>query len=303
MPEWTAEVSVDQGLVAQLVAEQFPDGRLETPRLLGEGWDNAVWLVGADLAFRFPRRAVAVPLLERELAVLPHIAGRLPLPIPLPLYAGRPTPAFPWPFVGYRLVAGRELAQSRLEDAQLARLARPLGLFLRELHTEELHASFRATLPFDPNKRADMRVRDPLARARLAEVERLGLWTIPPLADELLGKARSLPPSRTARLIHGDLHAQHILVDDRARPAGIIDWGDVGIGDPAIDLQLYWSVLPPEGRDAFAAAYGPIPAESLLRARVLALFLCATVALYARDEGLSVLERDAVQGLARTMAE
>jgi aminoglycoside phosphotransferase (APT) family kinase protein len=259
--------------------------------------------VGADLAFRFPRRAVAVPLLERELAVLPHIADRLPLPIPVPLYAGSPTPDFPWPFVGYRLVAGRELARWRLEDAQLARLARPLGLFLRELHTEELHARFRATLPFDPSKRADMRVRDRVARARLAEVERLGLWAIPPVADELLGKARALPSSRTARLIHGDLHAQHILVDDCAQPAGIIDWGDVGIGDPAIDLQLYWSVLPGEGRDAFAAAYGPISAESLLRARVLALFLCATVALYARDEGLSVLERDAVQGLARTMAE
>jgi aminoglycoside phosphotransferase (APT) family kinase protein len=303
MPEWTAEVNVDEGLVRRLVGEQFPEIPLESPHLVAEGWDNAVWLVGGQLAFRFPRRAVAVPLLERELAVLPHIADKLPRPIPRPLYAGTPTPEFPWPFLGYRLLPGRELPEANLDNAQRACLGEPLGLFLRALHTDELLARFAEKLPFDANKRADMRVRDRLARARLAEVERLGLWSIPATVDGLLRAARALPPSRTARLIHGDLHAQHILVDESARLAGVIDWGDVGIGDPAIDLQLFWSVLPPEARDDFAAGYGPIPAESLLRARILALFLCATVALYAREEGLSALERDAVGGLERTMSE
>jgi hypothetical protein len=70
---------------------------------------------------------------------------------------------------------------------------------------------------------------------------------------------------------------------------------------PSADLSLYWSLLPPEGRAGFLAAYGPVPQHGLLRARVLALFLCATLATYARAEGMSDLEQEALCGLARTL--
>jgi aminoglycoside phosphotransferase (APT) family kinase protein len=35
-------------------------------------------------------------------------------------------------------------------------------------------------------------------------------------------------------LIHGDLGAEHVLVDGD-RITGVIDWGDAAIGDPAVD--------------------------------------------------------------------
>ena len=44
MPEWSAEVVVEAGLVRRLVGDQFPEVELGSLRLLGEGWDNAVWL-------------------------------------------------------------------------------------------------------------------------------------------------------------------------------------------------------------------------------------------------------------------
>jgi hypothetical protein len=50
-------------------------------------------------------------------------------------------------------------------------------------------------------------------------------------------------------------------------------------------------------------AYGPVTEEQLLRARVLSLFLNAILAIYARAQGLRVLEREAVAGLQRTMGE
>ena len=71
MPEWDADVDVDAGLVHALLGEQFPELDASSARLLAEGWDNAVWVVEERWAFRFPRREIAVPLVARELAVLP----------------------------------------------------------------------------------------------------------------------------------------------------------------------------------------------------------------------------------------
>jgi aminoglycoside phosphotransferase (APT) family kinase protein len=102
-------------------------------------------------------------------------------------------------------------------------------------------------------------------------------------------------------LVHGDLHVRHVLVDDCGQLAGVIDWGDVCRADPAADLSLYWSMFPPEGREAFLSAYGVVTEPSLLRARVLALFLCATLASYGHRNAISDLVHEALSGLERVL--
>ena len=83
----------------------------------------------------------------------------------------------------------------------------------------------------------------------------------------------------------------------------MIDWGDMCRSDPAIDLMLVWSLLPPAGRERFVAEYGPVDEASRLRARVLALFLGATLATYARDMRHASLERECRDGLERTLVD
>jgi aminoglycoside phosphotransferase (APT) family kinase protein len=103
-------------------------------------------------------------------------------------------------------------------------------------------------------------------------------------------------------LVHGDLHVRHLLADPvTGEPSGVIDWGDVCLADPAVDLSLTWSLLDDPGRDAFYAAYGPVPADRRLRARILALFLNAVLALYAHDVGNRALLAEALAGLDRTL--
>jgi Phosphotransferase enzyme family len=85
-------------------------------------------------------------------------------------------------------------------------------------------------------------------------------------------------------------------------PTGVIDWGDICRGDPAIDLMLYWSYVPPAGRPAFRDAYGPVTDAQLVRARVLAVFVSATLALYGHTENLSELAQEALAGLERAAA-
>ncbi len=88
MPDWEPEVVVDAALVRALLAEQFPDLDASSARPIGEGWDNAVWAIEETWAFRFPRRRIAIPGVEREIAVLPRLAPLLSVAIPEPLRRG-----------------------------------------------------------------------------------------------------------------------------------------------------------------------------------------------------------------------
>jgi aminoglycoside phosphotransferase (APT) family kinase protein len=297
MSVWTAEFVVDESLARRLIGGQFPDVDLASMRLLGAGWDNTVWLVDEHLIFRFPRRAIAIPGIERQVALLPRLAPLLPVPVAAPVYVGRPAEGYRWPFSGSELVPGRELCEAQFDDATRVALARPLARFLRAVHSA--HVDGAETLPVDFNGRADMSIRVPRTAEQLAEVEELGLWRRPPGLDELLEAAAALPPPAAPTLVHGDLHVRHVLVDEDGTFAGVIDWDDVCLADPCIDLTLVVSYFPPEGRAEFLAEYGPVGDEQLLRARVLALSLCGALAAYARHEGLHDLEREAVAGLER----
>lgn len=298
MPEWNADLVVDAAL-----ARRFPQLAPASLAHLADGWDNGVWLVNDRWAFRFPRREIAVAGVRREIAVLPRLAPLLPLAIPVPTFVGRPGDDYPWPFFGAELIRGRELSELTLTDRSRTALARPLARFLRVLHGEDVAAAIGAgNLPADPNGRAHMGRRVPSRHQRLAQFEQLGLWRRPAVVDEVLDAAFSLPPSERLALTHGDLHFRHLLLADDGSPTGIIDWGDVCRGDPAIDLPLLWSTLTAQGRAEFIREYGPLRESQVLRARVLALFLCAAIAIYAHGKRPDQLAREALAGLVRASA-
>jgi len=301
--EWRAEVAVDAALVGRLLHEQFAGLELRSLEPLGEGWDNSVWLVDGQWVFRFPRREIAVPAVARQVELLPRLAPRLPLPIPEPAFAGAPGEGFPWPFFGTRLLPGREAAYASPTDDARARTARPLGEFLRALHDPALlELPGMAALPVDPMGRGDMDKRVPMARGRIAELREAGIWAAPSEAEEVVAAAAALPPPSGSAVAHGDLHLRHLLVEDDGTPTAVIDWDDLCLGDPAIDLVLYWAFLPPSARPEFLAVY-PATEDRLLRARLLSLFLCGALAVYGRHEDDPALELEAVAGLERTLAD
>ena len=299
MPEWDAEVAIDEALVRALLAEQFPELDASSARMLGEGWDNAVWVVEDAWAFRFPRREIAIPGVRRELEVLPRLAPLVPVPIPEPRYVGVPSDRFPWPFFGAPLLSGVEAADAGLTDDARVELGAQLGRLLRLLHAPEMRtaADPDGRLPVDFNQRADMAKRVPMARQFLADIG----WN-DSRAPALLDRAAKLGTAPAAVFVHGDLHLRHVLVEGPAL-SGVIDWGDTCVGDPSIDLQIAWSLLGVDGRARFFAEYGAIDEERELRARVLAVSLCAMLAKYARAVGHANLEREALAGIGRALAD
>jgi aminoglycoside phosphotransferase (APT) family kinase protein len=294
VPQWDPEVTVDSTLARQLLAEQFRDLADLPIRLLGSGWDNTVYAVGDEWVFRFPRREMVIPGIEVEIGFLPELASLLPAPIPVPEHVGVPSDAFPWPFFGARLLPGIELCDAPATPRD--GLAAELGRFLRTLHGNAVMDILGARLPENWTRRADMQLRVPITIEKLAAIDEL--WHAPKHVRALLDEAQELPPPEPRAVCHGDLHFRHVLVDG-GQVSGVIDWIDLCRGDPALDLQLVWSVLPPESRGAFFAEYGDVDDETQLRSRALAVFLSALLLEYSHHEGLASVEREALSSLER----
>jgi aminoglycoside phosphotransferase (APT) family kinase protein len=90
---------------------------------LGAGSDNSAFLVNDAFVFRFPRRQLAVELLETEVRVLPALAPALPLAIPVPRLVGSPGSDVPLAFAGDSFLPGRTAIEE--DDGRLARFRPP----------------------------------------------------------------------------------------------------------------------------------------------------------------------------------
>jgi aminoglycoside phosphotransferase (APT) family kinase protein len=197
----------------QLITEAL--GRSPTAIVaVDEGYDFEVAIVDDEWVFRFPRRSGVEEPLQVEIELLPAIAPALPVDVPSFEHVSR-DPLF----VGYRLIHGTPLVD---EDADGVRA------FL-----EALHALDPSELPVDRSDWVEA------YRAQCAEFERL----VFPILDKdtratatrLFSDAETLADFEPA-LVHADLGPAHLLVRD-GRLAGVIDWGDVRVGDPALDYS------------------------------------------------------------------
>ncbi len=249
-PMPAADVGTSTDLVRRLLADQHQDllDRLapgQPVEFLANGWDNAIFRVGATLLARLPRREPAARLLRNEQRWLPELAPRLPLPIPFPERTGLPAHGYPWPWSIVPYLPGAPAADA--DGLDLARVAGALAGFLGSLHT-----------PAPPGAPANPVRGVPLADRAAAFEENLGLaaGAIDTGAVERVWKSALAAPRYAGPPVwlHGDLHPANILVR-RGLISGVIDFGDITSGDPATDLAVAWMLLPLPSHGAFRAAY------------------------------------------------
>ena len=283
--------------VKEMLREQFPELAPHSLELLGEGWDNTAWLVNGTYVFRFPRRQLGADCLQAEIAVLPRIAQRLPRPISVPTMIGEPAGGYPWRFAGSPLLPGQPAAEARLTNEDRLRLAEPLAEFLRELHAISYEAAIGLGARPDPLGRFDFPKRIAKILHKLETAARKQFLTDPKPYLAILEKARQLSVGEASALVHGDLYSLHLLVDDRRRLAGIIDWGDVHAGHVAVDLMLAFSFLPPAARRRFFEVYGETQEADLHLARFRALDHTLSLIHYADEIGNEPLLNESLQSL------
>jgi aminoglycoside phosphotransferase (APT) family kinase protein len=286
MPQWTADIDIGLPLAATLVASQFPEFARATVEAFGFGWDNAAFLVDRRVVFRFPRRHVAAGLIEREIAVLPQIAAHLPLAISASHFIGVKTSEYPWAFAGYDLIGGSTSCSLGLTDSSRGALAEPLAEFLKALHGVEPAELVALGLPPDEIGRLDHDKRLRMTHERAAALTEAGqLDSGDFFTDWLEAHPTVTLEDAKRRLVHGDLYARHILINESGQPTGVIDWGDVHLGDPALDIAIAHLILPSSAHAAFRAAYGAIDDRTWTTARYRAIYHAILELDYGIREG------------------
>ncbi|WP_282796355.1 aminoglycoside phosphotransferase family protein [Streptomyces sp. CC224B] len=241
--------AIDTALVRRLVATQFPQwAGLPLERVEPGGSDHVIHRLGTELSVRLPRHAGARAQAEKEAVWLPRLAPRLPLAVPVPMGVGEPDFGYPWPWAVSRWLDGEVATVEALADSREAAVA--LAGFLTALRrcTPEAVPERPGTGDLARRPLAD---RDRATRAAIAEVDGVfdaaaltGLWDAALAAPE---------EDRGPVWVHGDFHTGNLLTAD-GRLSAVIDFGELGIGDPACDLIIAYTLLSPAGRAVFREA-------------------------------------------------
>jgi aminoglycoside phosphotransferase (APT) family kinase protein len=271
VPVWDADVELSEELARRLIREQFAEVAADHLDLVGEGWDNVAYLVDGEWLFRFPRREIARTLLEHETRILPLLGPHVTLPIPNPELVGR-TDDFPYPFAGYRYLAGTPACHLEWTDEQRSANARGVGCFLKSLHSVVVGDDASVWAPRDELRRSDLALRHSRNLGFIEEhADLLEGFDSEHLRAKSLQLSQALPYTGKECWVHGDLYPCHLLSDDQHQICGVIDWGDVHLGDPALDLSVAFTFLPKGSRAELIRAYGGTDEDTLLRAQLRAM--------------------------------
>ncbi|HVJ50937.1 MAG TPA: aminoglycoside phosphotransferase family protein [Aliidongia sp.] len=265
------EPVIDGPLVLHLIAEQFPHWTdLPVHPVANSGWDNRTFHLGNEMLVRLPSRACYAAQVEKEQRWLPELAPLLPLSIPVPLAMGEPGASYPWRWSVYRWLPGETAAPERIDD--MSGFARDLGAFLLALqHIDP--AEGPSPGPDNFYRGGPLATYDGETRQAIASLKgRIDTGA----AVEVWEEALRADCQGTPVWFHGDVSAGNLLVN-RGRLSAVIDFGALGVGDPACDLSIAWTLFTNESRDAFRASLGPDPA-TWSRGRAWALWKALIVA-------------------------
>jgi aminoglycoside phosphotransferase (APT) family kinase protein len=238
------EVDIDSSLVARLLAGQFPQwADLPLWPVPSAGTDNAIYRLGDDMAVRLPRVAGATEQVDTEFLWLPRMSPHLPLAIPVPLALGQPGEGYPWSWSVCQWLIG--------ESAQTS--APPISARQRMIWRTSLLPSSVSMLwaghllgRQTPPRGVPLSTRDASTRAAIAELSgRLDPDAVTAVWEAALQEpAWHGPPVWT----HGDLLPGNLLVHE-GRISAVIDFGCLGVGDPACDLIVAWTLLSAQTRN------------------------------------------------------
>jgi aminoglycoside phosphotransferase (APT) family kinase protein len=273
-----AEVHVTVELIEALVSEQHSDLAGLAVVELANGWDNAMFRLGGALVVRAPRRELAARLIDHEQAVLPGFAERLPIAIPAPIRAGRPSDelGYPWAWSIVPWIPGTIAAAMPFADP--AAEAEHLGSFLRALHSVA-----PADAPANPYRGHFVGENTPILTQRIEALRGSPGFDADVVLARWIELVEVAPYGAAPRWIHGDLHAANLLVHDGVI-SGVIDFGDVCAGDPATDLACVWDLFDtPALRNVVRATAGAIDDATWQRAEAWALHLAVAYLVHSAD--------------------
>lgn len=228
-----------------LIRRLFPELEIRTLEPVAGGWTSSTYRLNDEWIVQVPSSAHAADRLRAQIGFLAELAQELSALVPVPERVSVDPPA-----MAYRAIEGM-----RMDRAPDGIWPERLGRFLYDLHlTPPEFMGFRGTTA--ASVRADvassldtMRSRvvpllDPDERARLDDafdrfLDDIEHWRFAPC------------------LTHGDLGPEHVLVTPTGDLAGVIDWEELAVGDPAWDHAWMLNAMPEIGERVLATYGGP----------------------------------------------
>ncbi len=261
-------------------------------------WGRTTRSIGSATTWSrgWPARIGPAGRLEKERRWLPRLAPSLPLAVPVPLAEGAPTEGYPFAWSVYTWLQGENATFENITD--LSRLATDLAQFVADLQRIDPSGGPE---PGEHNffRGVPLAARDESTRASIAIIDRaIDVDAVTAAWEAALhAPAWERPPV----WIHGDLDSRNLLAEE-GRVSAVIDWGGLGVGDPACDVMVVWKVLTAETRDIFRSALA-IDDATWARSRGWALSQALNVLSYYTAESNAVLVSESQRWLAEVLAD
>jgi len=283
--KWNLESIINPELAKKCI--EYPENyllKVDTIKFLGQGWDNVAFLVNEKYVFRFPRKQEAEQLLLDENSVLPKLHSMVPLPIPKPIYFGKPTEMYPFHFHAYAMLAGTPAYKVDLPDDQLRECLKSIALFLKQLHTIKSVKAQAMGAQIQLYDKTNTQVVVESVQKRMKMMQQTNIFDFDEkFIDQMIERVQKVfIDHRDDGLVHGDLDYRHMLLQDN-KLSGIIDWGDVGINHPVIDFAVVHIMFPKSMHSIFFEIYGVISEDVWVYAKFIALQRAITLMLYGHD--------------------
>lgn len=259
------KIPIDVPLVQRLIATQFPEwADLKITPVACSGWDNKTFHLGDHMSVRLPSHADYSGQVEKEQYWLPKLAPQLPLPIATPIRMGKPGVGYPLYWSIYQWLDGNTASIERITD--LRQFAIALAEFLSALQQCDPTGG---PLAGEHNfyRGGNLATYDAETRIAIASVvDKIDAQAIEVVWNLALESTWQYPPV----WIHGDIASGNLLVNN-GQVSAVIDFGQLGIGDPACDLAIAWTLFTAESRHLFRTTL-PLDNATWARGRGWALW-------------------------------
>lgn len=273
------EFEIDEDFVCSLLKSQCPEwAHLPLKPIVSSGTDNALFRLGDSYIVRLPRiewePGSNNKSINKEYEWLPKIIRFLKTSISEPVFKGNSDQFYPWSWLITKWNEGHNPDFEK--ENEYALLAKDLAHFLNELHRITLTNGplSRRGVPLN-TKIVDEETRNAISRLK----EEIDTQAVTALWNQLV----NIPAwHKNPVWIHGDFLPGNILVE-HDRLSAVLDFTDVGIGDPACDFIIAWSLFNTHSRKIFRENLENIDHDTWERGRGWALSIALIMLPYYKQ--------------------
>jgi aminoglycoside 2''-phosphotransferase len=247
--------------IRKIIQDELSDFFISSMKKIGEGDNSIAFLINENIIFRFPKSDEARINIKKEVAALAIIAPHLNLPIPNFQYVSKQQK-----FIGHPIIHGENLSiklyHSLNENFQL-KIQKSIAIFLNKLHHIDLSSVTDCKLDVMDYKEE--------YSTDLESAKKLIYPKLPSFQQERIRQiftshfSNKINFNYTPALIHNDFSTDHILYEKTTNEiSGIIDFGDLAIGDPDYDLLYLYDSFGVDFINALLKYYDCRHSETLI---------------------------------------